>query len=216
MSESSRTEKAICICILNPSISREHPLVMRELIPFASLHLVGTIIAAVLLHWCFTVMYSSFCLFQVTAALVSVLSIFCSCLQSRKVGLLSSDLLWLVPARPQICLSEKVVGISLLFLSNHSGISLSHINVSDKLQAGDGQKTVFPCCKIISDFKNCPILFWDKYFSRYCMFTDRLRELEVVWGMAHVCRLYHPHPGQEFGQSSARPTRQLWGEGHIG
>lgn len=149
------------------------------------------------------------CLFQVTAALVSVLSIFCSCLQSKKVGLLSSDLLWLVPARPQICLSEKVVGISLLFLSNHSGISLSHINVSDKLQAGDGQKTVFPCCKIISDFKNCPILFWDKYFSRYCMFTDRLRELEVVWGMAHVCRLYHPYLGQEFGQSSARPTRQL-------
>lgn len=84
-------------------------------------------------------------LFQVTAALVSVLSIFCSCLQSRKVGLLSSELLWLVPARPQICLSEKVVGISLLFSSNNSGVSLSCINVSGKLQDGDGQKTVFPC-----------------------------------------------------------------------
>lgn len=59
--EFSQTDRGICICILSPSISWEHPLVMRELIPFASLHLVGMVTAAVLSHWCFsTLTYSSF------------------------------------------------------------------------------------------------------------------------------------------------------------
>lgn len=47
--EISRTDRTICICILSPSVSREHPLVMGELIPFA-FHLVGVVTDAVLSH----------------------------------------------------------------------------------------------------------------------------------------------------------------------
>ena len=81
--EVSRTRSVICICTPSPSISREHPLVMRE---FPWLLFILWVRSLMLLHHDILFFLHSF---QVTAALVSGFGILCYYLWSRKVSLLS-------------------------------------------------------------------------------------------------------------------------------